>query len=185
MWEFRIDEIGGSSFLRLDLVVVGAASCFVVVLSVLKTPRPTGGSFLSSQSISGPGNGQHCAGWPSGFVAGLFALHPRAHPPGRGKLRPQTGPVNLGTSEKPVAPCSCPWGLARAGTHCGNDPQKSRLTSTRQAPWHRPSQPGHHAGSIAHHTVSNWRSHRARNSSYLVLPRRLAEASPGHQTDTR
>jgi len=27
----------------------------------------------------------------------------------------------------------------------------------------RPTQPGHHAGSIAHQTVSNWRSHRARN----------------------
>jgi len=31
----------------------------------------------------------------------------------------------------------------------------------------RPIQPGHHAGSIAHHNVSNWRYDRARN--FFVL----------------
>ena len=29
------------------------------------------------------------------------------------------------------------------------------------------SQPGHHTGSIAHHNISNWRSHRGEEFSYL------------------
>jgi hypothetical protein len=108
--------------LGFDLVVVGAASCFVVMPSVRKTPPgpgPRGGYFHSSQSISGPGNGLHCEGWPSGSSLGLLPLHPCAHPHRPGRSNPIRREKASHDALRPGTHscCQTPRGMSASGSN--------------------------------------------------------------------